>query len=582
MKSLRIRTKMVILLMIVILTICFVGIMSIFEMNNQKDLSLNTLEKQIRGNFDTNIKEQVQNTHSMLQSVYDLYTKGIYTYDEAEKLGANLLRQLKYGESGYFWADTLDGTCVVLLGKDTEGKNRADATDANGVAYIQAIKAAGMQDGGGYADYEFPKDGETEPSPKRSYSLLFKPFNWIIGTGNYTDFIDTYIGEQKSIVENQISDSIRRMVLIVLVCLGITIGFGLYIILSIVIPIRKLNKVTNELAKGNLDEVINIETKDEVGELANSMKLLTNRLRIYIDYIREISGLLEELGKGNLQLNFKNSYDGDFAIIKEALIDTSSMLNDILTQINLSSIEVANGAGQVSSGSQSLAQGSTEQASSIQELSATIHEVSTQIRKTAEKTENAKKISSESSLYVNRGQAQMQEMINAMNEISTASSEIGKIIKNIDDIAFQTNILALNAAVEAARAGSAGKGFAVVAEEVRNLAGKSAESAKNTAVLIEGSLISIEKGTKIVSETARSLEEIVLGTKKSDEIIQFIAEASNEQAMSISQVNIGVEQISAVVQTNSATAEESAAASEELSSQAQMLKTYISNFKLKE
>ncbi len=367
-----------------------------------------------------------------------------------------------------------------------------------------------------------------------------------------------------------------------MISLVIAVALGLYIVFSIVVPIGKLNRVTSDLAKGNLDAKIDINSKDEVGQLARSMGLLTNRLKAYINYIDEVSELLDELGRGNLDLIFKNSYEGDFAKIKVALTNTSDMLNQTLSQISVAADQVATGSDQVASGAQALAQGATEQASSVEELSATINEVSSQVIKTAESAASAKQISIESSNATEHGKAKMQQMITSMNEISDTSREIGKIIKVIDDIAFQTNILALNAAVEAARAGSSGKGFAVVADEVRNLAGKSAESAKTTATLIDKSIKAVEQGTVIVSETAKSLDVVVQNTEKLSDIIQYIADTSEEQANSIKQVNIGVEQIATVVQTNSATAEESAAASEELSSQSQMLENLISQFNLKE
>ncbi|WP_352399200.1 methyl-accepting chemotaxis protein [Anaerotignum sp.] len=350
---------------------------------------------------------------------------------------------------------------------------------------------------------------------------------------------------------------------------------------NIVKPLRQLANVSDKIAEGDLDVELNIKTRDETSLVANSFNKTVVRLKGYIAYIEEISELLKRIGTGNLQLDFKQNYDGEFAIIKEALVSTTEMLNDTLSQISVASQQVASGSDQVSSGAQALSQGATEQASSIEELSATMNDISSQIKQTAENATKAKAIAQHATTATNHGQEQMQLMVEAMEEISRTSNEIGKIIKNIDDIAFQTNILALNAAVEAARAGSAGRGFAVVADEVRNLASKSAESAKNTSALIESALHAIEKGTLIVNRTANSLEEIVHGSEESAEIIQYIANASNEQAQAITQVNLGVEQISAVVQTNSATAEEEAAASEELSAQAQLLQELLSRFTLK-
>lgn len=256
-------------------------------------------------------------------------------------------------------------------------------------------------------------------------------------------------------------------------------------------------------------------------------------------------------------------------------------LNDTLLQISTASHQVAAGSEQMSAGAQALSQGATEQASSIEELAASITEVSEMIRQNASHAQQASNNMDETTLGIEHGDQQMQNLVVAMNEIERTSGEIERIIKTIDDIAFQTNILSLNAAVEAARAGEAGKGFAVVADEVRNLASKSAEAAKETTVLIQSTLAAIKNGSAMVTETGKSLDQISDKAQIVNELVKKIAEASDTQASSIQQINVGINQISSVVQTNSATAEESAASSEELSAQAETLKTLVSHFKLK-
>lgn len=372
----------------------------------------------------------------------------------------------------------------------------------------------------------------------------------------------------------------NSVILFYAICLIIIFAVLILTAKSIVAPLKKLTEITDELAGGNLDINIDINSKDEVGHLATSMKALTTRLVTYIDYISEISSTLDQLGNGNLNINLQHDYDGEFAIIKESLLKTSSMFRTTIGEIVQISAQVASGSDQVASGSQLLAQGTTEQASSIEELAATINEISDHVSKNAENSINAAKYVKTVGDAASSSNDKMKQMMLAIEEINSKSSEIGKIIKTIDDIAFQTNILALNAAVEAARAGNAGKGFAVVADEVRNLAIKSSEAAKNTTLLIEDSIHAVENGTSIAFETGKVLNDVLEGVNKTVGLIDEISDASNNQAHSLSQTLQGLEQISSVVQTNSATAEESSAASEELSSQSEILYDLTSKFNI--
>ena len=358
-----------------------------------------------------------------------------------------------------------------------------------------------------------------------------------------------------------------------LLTLGLSsiIGLGVHVSRSIRIPLKHIVRAIKVIGEGGVDIELKKNANDEFG-------IIIDALLETVENIKEDANVANHIADGDLSMKVKPRSDID--LLGNALYKLVEDQNHVLGNIREASMQVTTGSEQVASASQSLAQGSTEQASSLEEITAAISEIADRTKVNASQANDANDLVHEAKEGAVRGNAQMGEMINAMHDINHASENISKIIKVIDDIAFQTNILALNAAVEAARAGAHGKGFAVVAEEVRNLAGKSAQAANETAELIEDSIAKISKGSKLAEDTAKALETIVNNIDKIVKLISDIAIASNEQATAITQIDQAIGQVSDVVQSNSATSEQCAAASEELSNQAHRLRELIAKFKL--
>ena len=345
-------------------------------------------------------------------------------------------------------------------------------------------------------------------------------------------------------------------------------------------PLKKISEAGKEVAGGNFDVEIHYPQQDEIGELSRSISEVIGRSKKIVFDLRD---RLDAMAGGNFTENLESEeYVGDYAPLLESLKHIQEDMNRTLQEVHASSVQVLSSAEQVNTGAQSLSQGATEQASSIEELSANMQDISQSIQASTKTAGDAYKLQGEAGVAVLQSNEKMEEMRKAMDDITAKSNEISKIIKTIDDIAFQTNILSLNAAIEAARAGAAGKGFAVVADEVGNLAQKSAKAAQNTGLLIEETIEAVEKGAKITEETAESLNSVSKSTEEVNTLIEKISAASSKDLEGITSLNQGLQQISSVVQANSATAEQSAAASEELTGQANKMNELVERFQLKE
>ena len=382
-----------------------------------------------------------------------------------------------------------------------------------------------------------------------------------------------FVGADGVIIADKANPFMAKIIFMGVIIELAIVALGVYVAKTVKDNLKKIVNSLNTLRDGGVDIELKSDSNDEFGQIINAINEVA-------DTIKKDSDVAIRIADGDMTMDVKPKSDID--VLGKSFKKLLSDNNHVLGNIKEASAQVTTGSEQVASASQAIAQGSTEQASALEQISASIDEIAQRTKVNASEANNANELVKETKAGAVKGNQQMKEMMVAMSEINESSENISKIIKVIDDIAFQTNILALNAAVEAARAGAQGKGFAVVADEVRNLAAKSAKAASETAELIENSIIKVNKGTELAEETQKALNDIVVNIDKIVELISQIATASSEQATAVTQIDQAIGQVSQVVHSNSATSEECAAASEELSHQAFRLKQLIARFQLKD
>ncbi len=453
------------------------------------------------------------------------------------------------------------------------------------IAMIEAIVATGEQlaiieeDSAALA-----KNGDTKAASINIYCDEYEEYMDTLSSqlNAFEESLSVRMQERIDYDQTWITFSNALTYIALLITFAVQIVLMLFVLKQLISPILKIEAKMLDFAEGNMRDPMDYPENDT--EIGKTVKAINYFQKFQTEIIDDINYLLGEMADGNFRLttSCEESYKGDYVQILESIREINRKLSAALSEINIAAYQVDSGASQVSSASATLSQGATDQASSIQELSATISLISEMINSNAADSVEATERTNFAGNEVNNANEMMDELVKAMNEISASSDETKKIIKTIEDIAFQTNILALNAAVEAARAGDAGKGFAVVADEVRNLAGKSAEAANNTTALIENTVSAIERGNSLVTEVAARMNSVSDAASAIAVINGKIAKASGEAADAIRQVTTGVDRISTVVQNNSATAEETAAASEELSAQSNTCRDLVGQFTLRE
>ena len=484
----KVRTKVILLSIMLVLVSVLLTIISISNLAKIKKENIKTLETSIRSNYDTQIKEQVQNVISLLNGIYDKYKRGVYTEEEAKKLAADMVRNLRYGKDGYFWIDTYKGDNIVLLGSATEGTNRINFQDKKGKYIVKETIKNAQKKNGGYIDYWFPKEGQTKALPKRGYGLAFKPFRWVVGTGNYTDYIDNTINQEKAKEDENFTHSVISYIIIFVIAILVAVGMSVYLSFNLNNAFKTISGYFNKLAAGDFSVKLPkdyINRRDDFGILAKDMELMKDSVAKLIGRTKkEADSIINVVADINSNVKDLNTNIEDVAA-------TTQELAASMEETSASAQEMAATSESIEAATRTIAEKSQEGSMQVIEISKRAKDTKEEVQQSQQK---AKQIGSEISVKVR----------NAL-EASKVVEQIKILSDSIMEITSQTNLLALNASIEAARAGESGRGFAVVADEIGSLAGQS----KNAVVKIQEVTEKVTESVSNLSESAEALLEYV-------------------------------------------------------------------------
>lgn len=510
MRNLKVKVKMSLLVLCVVILALLSITLSAYYMNAIQNAEIKDLEISIRSNYDSNIKQQVNCVISLLDQINSEYEAGKYSLDEAKELAANQVRALRYSDGGYFWIDQSDGVNVVLLGSETEGTNRMEAVDSNGYQMVKEIITVGQQEDGGFVDYVFPKEGETEPSPKRSYSKYFEPFDWVVGTGNYTDYIDDAVNEARDAAQQTFLWNLVRLVigiLIVFVVIAIiALGISGEIVKSMKLIIENIKHISEGDFTHKFPEKL-LQQKDDFGILATSVESMRDKMQVLIGEVKERSLVLDDIVEG----------------IKGSV----NVLNDEITDVSATTQELAASSEETAASSEQIAIIAKEIDEAAKNIAVRAQEGAEQAIEIHGRAANIKKQTTEQKQYVTDVRTEIESSLNQALQQAKVVEEISALAEGIMGITSQTNLLALNASIEAARAGEAGKGFAVVADEIRNLAEQSKTMVTHIQDVTGNVMIAVKD---LAGDATKLLDFVSQDIVKSFDDFEKMADSYNEDA----------------------------------------------------